>query len=165
MTLELIQTLYAYSEWANRRVLNNAANLTPAQLTQPGPASFDSIHATLVHLVSAQWIWLSRWQGTSPTATFAAADFPDLAAVRARWAQIEQDTRQFVAGLDEVALHKDINYTNTKGQAFAYPLWQLMLQQANHATQHRSEIAMILTELGYSPGWLDFIKYLDETNA
>ncbi|MCG3211274.1 MAG: hypothetical protein FOGNACKC_04917 [Anaerolineae bacterium] len=43
MTLELIQTLYAYSEWANRRVLNNAANLTPAQLTQPGPASFDSI--------------------------------------------------------------------------------------------------------------------------
>jgi uncharacterized damage-inducible protein DinB len=37
-----------------------------------------------------------------------------------------------------------------------------MLHQANHATQHRSEVAMVLTEFGYSPDWLDFIRYLSQ---
>jgi uncharacterized damage-inducible protein DinB len=54
-----------------------------------------------------------------------------------------------------------IAYTNTKGKPFAYPLWQLMLHQANHATQHRSENAAMLTRFGHSPGDLDFVLYLD----
>jgi uncharacterized damage-inducible protein DinB len=35
-----------------------------------------------------------------------------------------------------------------------------MLHQANHATQHRSEVAAMLTQFGQSPGWLDLIFYL-----
>ncbi len=46
----------------------------------------------------------------------------------------------------------------------AYPLWQLMLQQVNHATQHRSEAAVMLTQFGHSPGDLDFIIYLHREN-
>jgi uncharacterized damage-inducible protein DinB len=81
--------------------------------------------------------------------------------MRARWEQIEQDTQTFVSRLDDQALAQMVEYTNTKGQAFAYPLWQLMLHQVNHATQHRSEVAAMLTRFGQSPGWLDLIMYLD----
>ena len=160
--VKYLRALYAYNGWANRRVLDTAAQLTPQQLTTEYGASFGSIHNTLVHTMAGHWIWLSRWQGTSPTAMFGPADFADLPAIAARWDEIERDTQTFVASLDEAAPERIIEYTNTKGRSFAYPLWQLMLQQANHATQHRSEIAMILTDLGHSPGWLDFIKYLDE---
>ena len=165
MTLDHIYALYQYNGWANRRVLDTAARLTAEQLRHPGPASFESIHDTLVHTMAGHWVWLSRWQGTSPSALFAPDDFPDLVAIRARWNDIERDTQQFVATLDDAALERPVAYSNTKGRQFSFPLWQLMLHQVNHATQHRSEVAMLLTGFGYSPGWLDFIKYLTDPDG
>ena len=55
--------------------------------------------------------------------------------------------------------------TNTKGERWAYPLWQQMIHQVNHATQHRSEAAMMLTKLGHSPGWLDLLYFVDVNAA
>jgi uncharacterized damage-inducible protein DinB len=40
------------------------------------------------------------------------------------------------------------------------PLWQLMAHIANHGTQHRSEAAEMLTQMGRSPGDLDLMQYL-----
>ena len=160
MSVSYFQTLYNYNAWANQRVLDSAAQLTTEQLQATGSASFESIFATMVHTISAQWMWLSRWQGISPRAMFDPADFADLAAVRTRWEQLEQDTQAFVSSLDDQALERVVEYTNTKGQPFTYPLWQLMLHQVNHATQHRSEVAAMLTQFGQSPGWLDLIFYL-----
>lgn len=162
MSLEIIKLQYGYNTWANQRVLDTAAQLTPEQLRAGSSASFVSIFDTLVHTMSAQWIWLSRWQGTSPTAMINPNDFADLPAVSERWAKIEQDTQAFVARLDEATfMQTEVVYTNTKGQSFSYPLWQLMLHQVNHATQHRSEVAAVMTQLGHSPGWLDLIMYLN----
>jgi hypothetical protein len=33
--------------------------------------------------------------------------------------------------------------------------------QANHATQHRSEAALLMTESGHSPGNLDYLIFHD----
>ncbi len=111
--------------------------------------------------MSAEWIWLSRWQGVSPSAMFDPADFPDPASIRRRWDAIKQKSQDFLAQIDEVLLTRIVEYTNTKGERWAYPLWQQMIHQINHATQHRSEIAVILTSFGHSPGDLDFLYYLD----
>lgn len=162
MKTDLIRTFYGYNTWANARILAAAAGLTDEQFTAPGSASFSSVRDTLVHTMWAQWIWLSRWHGKPSPSPFDPAEYPDLAAVRVRWAEIDRDTDAFVAGVDDAALEGICRYVNSRNEPMGYPLWQQMLHQVNHGTQHRSEVATILTGYGHSPGLMDFIVYLDE---
>ena len=161
----VIRNLYEYNAWANTRVLDTAARLTAQQLVAPGGASFESVRDTLVHTMNAQWLYLERWQGRSPRAWPEPAADSDLAAIRARWDVIERDTQAFVAGLDDARLATVVEYTNMQGEKWAYPLWQQMIHQVNHATQHRSEAAVLLTQLGHSPGWLDLLYFADLRSA
>jgi uncharacterized damage-inducible protein DinB len=161
MMADAIRTMYAYSTWANARILDAAERLTPEQRRADGGASFSSVHATLVHILAAQWLYLERWKGTSPPSMPGPDEFADLAAIRERWTQIERETEQFLAGVSDDDLARVVAYLNTEGERWAYPLWQQMLHQVNHATQHRSEAAMLLTRFSQSPGWLDFLYYLD----
>ena len=70
-------------------------------------------------------------------------------------------TAQFIAALPSARLSDVIEYVNTRGEAWSYPLWQQWVHQVNHATQHRIEVAVMLTEFGVSPGDLDFLVYQD----
>ena len=159
--LEGIRNLYAYSAWANARILDTADQLTPEQFTTSGDG-FDSVRDTLVHTVSVQWLWLERWRETSPRELWDPADFADIAALRTRWEEVEAATSEYVATLREPDLARVVSYLNFQGERWAYPLWQQLLHQVNHATQHRSEAALLLTRLGHSPGWLDLLVYVDE---
>ena len=164
MHLDMLRLLYAHGAWANVRILVTAEALTPEQWGTPVLAGLDSVRDTLVHTVSAQQVWLSRWRGASPTSALDPADYPDLAAVRARWVGIERGTEAFVAGLGLDEAHdpaRVVTYTTTRGQTWSKPLWHLMLQQTTHAAQHRSEIAAMLTHYGHSPGGLDVVIFLD----
>ena len=165
MIREMVATMYRYNTWANDRILDTAAELSADEYRSPGGASFDSVHETLVHIMGAQWLWLSRWKGTSPAALPPADAFADLGALRRRWAEIEADTQAFLAALTEPQLERVIEYRNFEGERWAYPLWQQMLHQVNHGTQHRSEVAMLLTRFGHSPGWLDFLYFIDVASS
>jgi uncharacterized damage-inducible protein DinB len=164
MLTTVVRDLYDYNAWANARILDTAASLTSTQLLAPGGASFDSVRDTLVHTMGAQWLYLERWQGRSPRALPEASAFPDLAAIRTRWNEIEGDTESFLATLDDARLAANVTYTNAQGVPWTYPLWQQMVHQVNHATQHRSEAAVLLTQLGHSPGWLDLLYFVDLRN-
>jgi uncharacterized damage-inducible protein DinB len=161
MTVEMIRTMYRYNGWANTVILDTASRLTPAQLVAGGGASYDSVRDTLVHTMAAQWLYLERWHGRSPTSMPQGQDFSDVPSIRARWDEIERGTAAFLAGVTDARLAEPIAYLNFNGERWAYPLWQQMLHQVNHATQHRSEAAVMLTHFGHSPGLLDLLYFLD----
>src|SRR5262245_44556500 len=149
MISEVISTLYRYNAWANTRVLDTAIRVTTQQFLAGGGASYDSLRDTLVHTMSGQWIFLERWRGRSPRAMLDVQHFPDLSSIRRHWDRIERETQVFVAELSDAQLIRDVEYTNTEGERWTYPLWQQMIHQVNHATQHRSEAAVMLTQLGH----------------
>lgn len=159
MTVDVIRLMYGFNTWANERVLARVADLTPGQYTASGSASYSSVRDTLVHTMWGQAHWLSRWQGQGDASDYDPNDYNDLEFLRARWRELDNDTYAFIARLDEVTLNQLVHY-RIRGEAFAYPLWQLMLHQVNHATQHRSEVAVILTEYGHSIGSMDMVVYL-----
>ena len=160
--LELLHTLFDYNSWATERILSAADKVSDGQFLAPASSSWGGLRGTLVHLMSAEWVWRSRWQGASPTAHLRAEDFPSVPALRVRWREEETAMREFVAKLTEPDLARTIKYTQMRGGVGAEPLWQLMIHVVNHGTQHRSEVAALLTEYGQSPGDLDFIVFVRE---
>jgi uncharacterized damage-inducible protein DinB len=159
--LDVLHLMYEYNTWANERIMAKAAELTPEQYVAPGSASFSSIRDTLVHTLWAQALWLSRWQGGPNFPWYDPADYPDLETLRTRWRACDRETHAFLDRLDEAAVNRVVEYRNSRDEPMAYPLWQIMLHQVNHSTQHRSEVAVLLTEYGHSPGWMDMSLYLD----
>jgi len=154
--------LYDYNYWANQRILQAAERVSPEQFVAPTSHTYGSLRGTLMHILSAEWIWRSRWQGDSPTAMLDPADFPTPAAIRARWDSEEQQMRAFLAALRDENLAGTVQYATTRGRPSSQILWQLMLHVVLHGMQHRSEAAAMLTDYGQSPGDIDLIVFLRE---
>jgi uncharacterized damage-inducible protein DinB len=164
MNVSYFSMLYDYHYWANERILRAAENVSAAQFVAATESRW-SLHRTLVHTMSAEWTWLSRWRGVSPTAMLQPADFPTLESIRARWRAVEQDLRAFQATLGDEELKRVVQYTDTRGRSLTFPLWQLMAHVVNHGTQHRAEAAALLTDWGYSPGDMDLTVFMKELSC
>lgn len=160
MKLADIQFLYQYSAWANGRILETATQLSTSQLLAQPLSTSPSIRDILVHTMSAQQIWLSRWQGISLSSLADPSEFATVADIRTHWDQVEADTQSYIASLTDERIQQPLSYQNLSGASFSEPLWQQMTHQVNHATQHRSEAAMLLTEFGASPGEVDVARFM-----
>jgi len=151
MTLQDLRTMLDYHYWARDRLLDALQAVAPEQLKRDLGSSFKSIHETIVHTYSAEWAWHSRWQGTSPTALLPADQFPDLAAVRDAWTELEAKLRAFVDGLGESGIERVFEYKLLSGQAGATPFWQMLQHVVNHASYHRGQVTTMLRQLGAAP--------------
>ena len=164
MNKQDILTLYKYNQWANAKILNAAAHLTPEQFLAPAAFPHGGMRSTLVHTLFAEWIWRRRWEGTSPGQRFKPEEFPTFDALRVRWAEEEQRLMEFVDRTSDEQLNATFSYTNTSGKPLARVLWQAMAHVVNDGTQHRTEAAAMLTDFGHSPGDLDLIYFLIESD-
>lgn len=153
-----IRTLYEYGEWANERLLDKMRDLAPADLTRRFSEGAQSILPTLVHLYGADIRWLHRWR-RQPPSEVPLADFPTVESVETRWRPMWAERRDYLDGLDRPALEEEIPFTRPAGTV-SIVRWQAIVHCANHATQHRSELAMMLSDLGRSPGDMDMFLWL-----
>lgn len=161
-----IAYLFVYNEWATQRLLDAAAGMTPEQFVQPCSLVWGSLRGTLTHAYGAEWIWRRRCEeGVSPAALPALDQFATFADLRAAWEAEQATMAGFVARLSDDALNGTMVYRTTGGRDMDAPLWQVLLHVVNHGTQHRSEAAHVLTELGRSPGDLDLIVHVREQQA
>jgi uncharacterized damage-inducible protein DinB len=162
MNKQDLLTFYNYNQWANARILNAVCNVTQEQFLAPASFPHGGLRGTLVHALFAEWIWRKRWEGVSPTHRMKLEDFPTFESLQTRWLEEERQLMDFANSVTDERLNNLFHYNNTAGQPFSRILWQAMAHVVNHGTQHRTEAAAILTDVGHSPGDLDFIYFLGD---
>lgn len=156
--IEHIRDLYAYDRWANRRILDAAERLPHQDFVRDLGSSFGSVRDTLVHVLGAEWVWLRRWQGTSPTG-LPPWDLDTTGDLRTRWSEVEGEVQSFVGGLVEQDLDRRVAYRNTKGEPFESTMIQMLRHVVNHSTYHRGQVVTLLRQLGADAPTTDLILY------
>jgi uncharacterized damage-inducible protein DinB len=165
MSPEEMQPLFEYNAWANRRSLAAAEKLSTEQFTKPMGSSFSSVRDTLAHIYGAEWIWLERFQGRSPSALPNVTLFADVRTLRETWAVHEERLLVFVAGLNQTDLDQILEYKTLKFGVYSNPLWQSMLHVINHGTYHRGQVTTLLRQLGAQPILLDLMHFYRERST
>ena len=151
--------LFAYTVWANHRVMRAAATLDPDDFRRDLKSSHGGVRGTLAHMMAAEWIWLERWKGVSPTRMADEGEFSDVVALRDRWAAIEEHRRSWLETLRPEAMAETVRYRDTKGNEWAQPLWHLVQHVANHGTYHRGQVIALLRLLGAKPVTTDMVLW------
>jgi uncharacterized damage-inducible protein DinB len=162
MTVKDLNDLYDYGYWANRRLLKVASQLTPEQFTQAVAGGHGSIRNTLVHVLSAEWGWLSRCGGPERGPALRPDAFPTVDSLADAWRRVEGQMREFWSTLQDQDLGRSVEYVNPRGERRSMALEELMRHGAYHGVHHRGQVALLLRLLGATPGNVDLLLYYAE---
>jgi uncharacterized damage-inducible protein DinB len=159
--LDEVQRLYSFHHWATDRAFDALAEITADQLDRAWGGSFGTGRALLRHVVGVERLWLERWQGSAPSA------IPDVPAAngrefRAHWQAVKTEQLRYLQALTPAALAAPLEYVNLKGQAWRYPMHEIMQHCVNHGTYHRGQITHLLRDLGLSAPQTDWLIFLDQ---
>jgi uncharacterized damage-inducible protein DinB len=146
-------------------MLDACGALSSEQFTRDLGSSFPSVRDTLAHIMGAQWIWLERFRGRSPSALLSADPYPDVARLRTRWAEVQGDLVAYVEGLSAADLERSFDYRDLKGNPYSSVLSHTLQHLANHGSYHRGQVTTMLRQLGAKPVSTDMIGFYREQAA
>jgi uncharacterized damage-inducible protein DinB len=167
MKIEEIRRLFAYTEWANARAVEAAEKLNAEQLLRDVQISHKSILGTLLHMAGAEWIWLERWLGDSPTGPqvwvqWQVSDSSTLEQLREKWQPLIAKRTAYLSRLTDAELHSERRFTRLNGETASLPLGHQMQHVINHATHHRGQVIGMIRQFGITPPSTDLLVYLLE---
>ena len=165
MNLSDIQQLFAYTVWANDLAMAAAAQLPEEHLHRDFGISHKSIFGTLVHMAGAEWIWLQRWHGYSPTkaeawSRWSTESCNNLPTLTDHWTELVNRRTQYVSQLDESRLAAELSFKLLSGDPSSMVLINQMQHVVNHATMHRGQVVGMIRQLGLEPPATDLLFYL-----
>ncbi len=161
-----IDLLFSYNRWANARILEACAGMRTEELTGPAPVSFGSLLGTLAHIFGAENVWRMRLQqGISPQQMARVEDIASFDALVARWGEEEAAMLDFLAPLKDGDMDRKVHFKRLNGTEEEATLWKALVHIVLHGMQFRAEAGVVLSQMGRSPGDLDFIFYLREIRA
>ena len=159
MTADETRELFGYNSWANRLLFDAAATLSDELYHRDLKSSFGGIHGTLAHIVWAEQLWLCRWLGRSNPAVPQGRDLGSLAAVRARWEEVEAERRAFLHGLSDAGLAETRTVKPSTGGEFRHSFAEMVRHVVDHSSYHRGQVVTMLRQVGVAPPTTGLIYY------
>lgn len=146
----ILANLFHHHRWANARMFEACLPLTHEQLATEVTGTYGRLDETLLHLAGAEGGYLNTLTGWQPPEGYGLGEgvaFPGVPLLVERM-QMTGDA------LVEVARElpgERILTGERNGEPYAIPGWVVLLQAAYHATEHRQQIATMLTHVGIEP--------------
>ena len=158
--LATLQTLSRYHRWAYEILFVAIDQLTAADYFADLGLAFTSVHGTLNHLYLGDHLWYCRFTDTQHSFTSVKQiSFPDYAQTREGLRQQAEQWCQFIDQLS-MPLPQRFNRTNFKGVTKSSPYLPTLLHVFNHATHHRGQISVVLTQKNIAAPEMDLVYYL-----
>jgi uncharacterized damage-inducible protein DinB len=159
MIADQMRKLFAFNDWAWQRVFASVEKLGVEDYHAQRLLFEGSIHNTLVHCLSAEYIWLSRLQGVSPKTVFDPQEFANFRAILARWQPVTGRWESFIQSLTDEQCGQLTEYRNTRGNGFSMLVVDILQHVINHATEHRSQLTPVLYHLDLPTLPLDYVYF------
>jgi uncharacterized damage-inducible protein DinB len=148
--------LFRYTNWANRTLIDACRTLGDTQLAARPPGFSASVRELLLHVVGGQQTFVLRTQGRQHEGEWnrlsAWPGFDALLDVAGRTAD------ELIAVAE--ALDEDVEVTLPwQGKRYRYPRGFFLLHALTHGVEHRTEIKLLLAQLGVETLDLDGWPY------
>jgi uncharacterized damage-inducible protein DinB len=148
-----LRFLNGYERYATTKILDAAAGIDEAIWSKPNVIGERGMGGILVHHLGAYQRWRHFLSGSPEKPRPEDDPLLTVDDLRARWAPEWAAEDAWLERLTDADLRQEHE---------GMTMWQALLHVFNHGTQHRSEVAALLTAAGRSPGDLDLIDYADE---
>jgi uncharacterized damage-inducible protein DinB len=157
MNADAFRHFYDYHFSQNRHIWDTYITpLSDEQFAQNESYSHGSIRNQIAHLMSVDEAWFGGLPGVAFPDSPDPASLVDRKSLRTRWDAIEERMRDYLAELrDEMLLEKPF----AEGEDKDLILWQVLLQVANHGTDHRAQLLRLLNGLGVKTVSQDYVFY------
>ena len=139
-----IEKMFEYNLWANTQMIELCRGLTEAQLAVETEGVFGRIQPTLVHLIRAEGNYLNRLTGSLPWDDGLDWDNMSMADLLEK-AQLSGRQLIAIAGKVNPETRHDVE---VEGKPYHFFNWTVLLQALYHGIEHRTQIKILLTQLG-----------------
>ena len=160
----ILLELFRHNVWANDVMIDACRDLSNEQLATELAGTYGRLDQTLVHLARAQGGYLrtlTDWQPGPEHRLEYDEPFPGVDRI-AEHLRFTGERLIEVAG--DASADRDLEST-WRGEPYRLPEWVLLLHAAHHATEHRQQIATVLTTLGIEPPEPDLVTYWNSTRT
>ncbi|HEY0427810.1 MAG TPA: DinB family protein [Pyrinomonadaceae bacterium] len=151
-TVEHLRHLFAYNDWANRRIITALKENKSERARQ-----------ILAHSLVTEKEYFERLYGKDST----GFDFwrnLSLEACGALSRATAADYEKLLRGFEEEGLNLKAKYKTSEGVEYENDFRELITHVLLHSATHRGNIILRMREEGFTPPKIDYIIYLRELN-
>jgi len=159
--MDLLVEFLRHNTMMNTLLLETCRGLTPEQLEATVAGTYGSLGATLVHMANGQESYTARLLDIERPERLPEEPFPGFDALAERFAHGDAQLEEAAARGGE---DREVVVTGDEpGEAWTMPVSLFLLQAVNHGTEHRAQVATILTQLGIQPPEMDGWRYFEDS--
>jgi uncharacterized damage-inducible protein DinB len=139
-----IDKMFEYNLWANTQLIELCSGLANEQLEVEVEGVFGRIHPTLVHLIRAEGAYLNRLTGSRPWGDDLDWDIMQMSTLLKK-AQLSGKQLITIASKANPGIRHNVE---VQGKQYHFFNWTVLLQALYHGIEHRTQIKILLTQLG-----------------